>query len=367
MLVKLYTKKSNIITRDKTLSLLNRVYTFIARDNIWVDKTKLTEYQNRFGRVVVAPAARPVPTQPLRQTQSPRVVGSRRVAPVSIPVARTHPAPVVNEKIIYINRYGVSEGSQALKDYLQSQGIKVKFYRGETLTHNHLILNWGKPSTTISGTPKYHIKNDIPTVNKIRTFEYLNSHNINTVEWTTNKEEAKAWFDENSEAVVYCRTVIDGQEGSGIVVAQSKDEVVDAPLYSKRFKGIEFRCFFICGRLVHTTQKRALNEESRRERGIELNEFVRNTNGAWIFSINPDRDRADSINYYFDEHPIETFTGAVDLICNNRGEVKILELNSSPGLMPVEFRRGERVEGTTTVKLGNELIKIFEEQFQITV
>ena len=365
MLVKLYTKKSNIITRDKTLSLLNRVYTFIARDNIWVDKTKLTEYQNRFGRVVAAPVARPVPTQPLRQTQAPRVVESRRVAPVSIPVARTHPAPVVNEKIIYINRYGVSDGSQALKDYLETQGMKVKFYRGETLTQNHLIINWGKPSTTISGTPKYHIKNDIPTVNKIRTFEYLNSHNINTVDWTTSKEEAKAWFDENSEAVVYCRTVIDGQEGSGIVVAQSKSEVVDAPLYSKRFKGIEFRAYMVEGKLAHITQKRALSESSREERGIELNELIRNTAGGWIFSINADPARAEAITNYFNEHPIETFTGAVDLICNNRGEVKVIELNSAMGLEPVEFRRGERISGTSTVKVGNKIIEKFEEVFNI--
>lgn len=363
-MVKLYTKLENIITRDKNIASLRSNYTYVGHKDTWVHNTKL----NKFLRSNPAPLVRPQISTTPRQNQTTRVVESRRLQQsVARTITPSQPRQTVlssNLKSIVIHRYGVSEGSKALKDYLESQGVTTTFYReGQVLNNNHLLITWGKPTSSIRGTPKFELSNNIPTVNKIRTFEYLNQHNLDTVKWTTSKEEAKQWILNQPDLAIYCRTVIDGQEGAGIVVAQSADEIVNAPLYSQQFKGVEFRCFFVNGKLVHTTQKRALNEESRRERGIELNELVRNTAGGYIFSINPDPERAAKIKNYFDSHAVERFTGAIDLICNREGLVKILECNSACGLEPVEFQRGERISGTSTVKMGNAILDLYQEVF----
>lgn len=348
-MVKLYTKLGNLVNRDKNINSLRVNYTYVTHKDTWVHNSKL----QTFLRNNPVPVVATTPQRELRQVSPPRVIESRRTTPQRS-----------NVKSIVIHRYGASDGSKALKDYLESQGIPVSFYReGQTLNSNHFLIYWGKPRHQHLGTPKFILSSNIPTVNKIKTFEYLNQKNLSTLKWTTSKQEAIEWITEEPDLAIYCRTIIDGQEGAGIVVAHSSEEIVQAPLYTQQFKGIEFRCFFVNGKLAHTTQKRALSEESRRERGIELNEFVRNTNGGYIFSINPDQDRALKIKNYFDSNIVEGFTGAIDLICNRNGDLKILELNSSPGLEEVSFQRGERVSGTSTVKMGNAILDLFEETF----
>ena len=72
--------------------------------------------------------------------------------------------------------------------------------------------------------------------------------------FTKDKEAAKIWA--KGGAVVICRTVLNGHSGAGIVVANSEEEVVDAPLYTLYVpKKEEYRVHVFNKKMIHSSRK----------------------------------------------------------------------------------------------------------------
>ena len=90
---------------------------------------------------------------------------------------------------------------------------------------------------------------------KIEQYEYFKAQDLPALEFTTSRETAKQWA--NKGNTVVCRTLTHSSEGKGIVVAETPEDVVSAPVYTiYRKKKKEFRVHVFKDQVVHVLEKR---------------------------------------------------------------------------------------------------------------
>ena len=232
-----------------------------------------------------------------------------------------------------------SHSSRALANEL---GIKQIYpdrrYRGRP---NHILINWG-----------YNTQPEVPTRNckeilnpfsstpyvsdKLKFFSFDST--ARKVQHTTNKLEALSYLTTPSRAgrSIFCRTILNGHGGNGIVLAKTPDEIVNAPLYTM---GIthhvkEYRIHIFKGEVFHIQQKRKMTSEKLEELGIEHTSLIRNYANGYVFAINdiepPSGDTLQQAKLGITDYALDF--GAVDIIENEAGFGHILEINSAPGL-----------------------------------
>ena len=223
---------------------------------------------------------------------------------------------------------------------------------------NHIIVNYG---LTDFGVNSYVLGLDYVSVlnhpncvklssNKLKAFEAAEEwyRGIPIVKFTTDREVASGWI-ENDKKKVVCRTLLSSTNGKGIVIAETVDQLVNAPLYTEYFpKKWEIRVHIFsypfCNKLICTQQKRRLTSDNLASRGLEeRNKFIRNLDNGYIYSDNIDEElteHLDEISYSCMDFvsAIGLNFGAVDVVINKNLEYRILEVNSAPGL------EGRRVE-----------------------
>jgi len=176
------------------------------------------------------------------------------------------------------------------------------------------------------------------SANKISSFKALDEASVNTLAWTTVKEEAAEFYD---RTVV--RALVASTCSKGISIVDGPD-LPDAPLYTRYFKKkYEFRVHVFDGKVIDYTQKKMLSEESRKAKGIEPVPYIRSYGNGWIFS-------RKSIAYFkeVDELAIRAaaalgldFAG-IDILCNTNkdGTFKnavVCETNAAPGMQKSTF------------------------------
>ena len=167
---------------------------------------------------------------------------------------------------IRILRYGVSDSLNRLVDILKEYGHDVKkLLLGEDSTYrghsSHLVINWGSSdrAKVIGGVPMLNDPAAVKIVSdKLKTFQTLTDSGFagRIPDWTVSKEEAKRWITQEY-CSVYCRTILRGSQGHGIVVASSVGNLVDAHLY---VKGVpvdrEVRVHVFKGKVIDFSQKK---------------------------------------------------------------------------------------------------------------
>ena len=214
-------------------------------------------------------------------------------------------------------------------------------YRGR---RNHILINWGySTQPTVPTNNCYEILNPFSSIpyisNKLRFFQFESE--ARKVPYTTNRREAEAFVSQYGS--VYCRTVLNGRGGSGIVVANSPQELVGAQLYTA---GItrdckEYRIHIFKDRVFHIQQKRKMSSEKLEELGITHTSKIRNYKNGYVFAINdietPSNDVLRQAKLAVRDYALDF--GAVDILQNSEGLGYVLEINSAPGL-----------EGTTLQK-----------------
>ncbi len=147
-------------------------------------------------------------------------------------------------------------------------------YRGR---RNDLVINWGN-STIPSWSARIF---NSPTAvgiaaNKLKAFRKLQEAGVSIPEFTTDKQQAISWAREGHH--VYCRTLLTGNSGAGLVVTDNPEEIVNAPLYTKRIKAkYEFRVHVWNGQIIDVQQK-------KRRNGVEAGPLVRNHSNGFIFA-----------------------------------------------------------------------------------
>jgi hypothetical protein len=234
-----------------------------------------------------------------------------------------------------------SEGAAALSAALWVPRVRLPLSESRFRPRDYdIIINWGHsdgmPGPWWSGRIRYlnHPSAVLDARDKLRTLNLLRAAGVPTVEWTTNPEDAATWL--SAGITVFVRHSLTGQGGSGIEVVSGllDDPLPVAPLYTRHFKARhEYR--------VHVVGDHTFVVKKRRRNGAERN-FVRNYANGYVYCTN---------NVTAPQSVVDAGTtaikalgltfGAVDILCTEDGEARVLEVNTAPGLegRTVEFYR----------------------------
>lgn len=234
------------------------------------------------------------------------------------------------------------QGSKSAKALATELGCKVLKLEGSKYVpkSQHSIINWGntqeykKEYLSLDGF--YNLPENVKLVsNKLSFFQLCDG-----APWLptfyTNKDEI-----EDEDFPIVCRTILNGHSGAGIVLADCRDDLVDAPLYVRYVpKKEEYRVHV--GRdhscvlpqddtfTVIASQRKARKLDVPYE---QVNWQIRNHKNGFVY-VREGFELPDKVR----EVAIEAFQktgldfGAVDVVMMKNGEPFVLEINTAPGL-----------------------------------
>lgn len=195
-----------------------------------------------------------------------------------------------------------------------------------------VIICWGNTGKSLTREMNRAIIFNRPdavstATNKVLAFQAMIQAGVSIPPVTNDIMEARQWAQEGSKVV--CRTIVDGHEGRGIVIATTPQEVVQAPLYTKYVKKrAEYRVHVVNGHAI-AVQRKVLRK------GIENPNFdVRNSANGFVFQRNnidvPRQVVTEAINAV---DAMDLYFGAVDVIWNDNQQMAyVLEVNTAPGI-----------------------------------
>lgn len=165
--------------------------------------------------------------------------------------------------------------------------------------------------------------------NKVAAFNALRLAEVKTVEYTTDRELAQNW---NQNEIVYERATLTGHSGEGITVRLPREGVASAPLYTKGILGPrrEWRVHVFEGVITYVQKK--IRRNGYRE-DPSYREDVRNHHTGWVYSSNFQDAPPDQvlIQAHKAVSALGLNFGAVDLISKGVN-AWVLEVNTAPGL-----------------------------------
>lgn len=211
--------------------------------------------------------------------------------------------------VLVPNKMG-SRSARALADTL-SQKLGYKVYR--------------VTERSIRGRTPFRLRPGIDKLTQLNTF---NSNAVDCPEFTQSRETAASWIADGS--AVFCRKLLRASEGRGIVVAETVEQLVPAPLYTRYVpKKQEFRVHVLNGQVIDTQMKK-----KRRGFEDERNTKIRNLANGYVFC-------RDGITIPETLHSLAISAtrvlgyalGAVDIAYNvKNNRLVVLEVNANPGL-----------------------------------
>lgn len=225
--------------------------------------------------------------------------------------------------------YSGDRASNGGRELSMALGTK-KIIEGRALRPYDLLINWGysqplrliRQPGRVLNPPEAIAK----ATNKLAAFQALEAGGVKTVEFTNEVEIAQGWS--NEERTVVVRNKLTGHSGEGIVIIDPKQEVPNAPLYTKYvFKVKEFRVHVVDGFVIDTQQK--IRDPER----DPVTWKVRSHENGFIFA----RDNLVQ-NDWRDDLAVNAVRalgldfGAVDIVEDKKGVFYVLEVNTAPGL-----------------------------------
>ena len=200
------------------------------------------------------------------------------------------------------------------------------------------IINWGWENLPAEAEKCRVIINDPRkskySSNKLAFFRAYDpdTAGFEVVPWTESKEEAESWIDDGK--LVVCRGELRGHSGEGIVLAETKEEIIDCQLYTKYIpKRNEYRVHvFSVGQDTYFTQRKARSSDVPDD---EVDWRIRNHQNGFIFAFKEDHPvpkqvlvaAKKAVRFYGLDF------GAVDIVWNERSSTAyVLEINTAPGL-----------------------------------
>ena len=221
-----------------------------------------------------------------------------------------------------------SKGAKALAEalggrVLKKQNSKYRFREGD------LIINWGAHDCPYEGPSVVNQPNAISRAsNKLECFNALKDK-VSIPAYFTNKDDIP-----DEAFPVMCRTKLQGHSGEGIVVANNRNELVNAPLYTSYVKKKdEYR--------IHVLRKRngdvvvvSVQRKAKRNNVENPNFMIRNLANGFVYvrdGVNPPQQVIDEAKKSVEATGLAF--GAVDVIWNDyQGKAYVLEINTAPGL-----------------------------------
>lgn len=224
-----------------------------------------------------------------------------------------------------------SAGANALAEAL---GGRVLRLQGSTFRKGRrdYIINWGNTNPTQDCDFNGDARVLRSCSNKLEFFRHLDGQGFTPAYWTRREDIP------NDAFPIVCRTVLAGHSGEGIVIADTRDQLVNAPLYVQyKKKESEFRIHV--GRHPDSEGEEVITAAKKvRREGVEPADWrVRNHANGFIFQRNGIEGRAYEsavaiARQTFLAFPGLTF-GAIDVIFNSHeNRSYVLEINTAPGL-----------------------------------
>jgi glutathione synthase/RimK-type ligase-like ATP-grasp enzyme len=170
--------------------------------------------------------------------------------------------------------------------------------------------------------------------NKIEQYQWFDKNLIPSPPWTLSKEVAKQWAS-NEGRILVCRTLTRASEGRGIVLAETPEQVVNAPVYTLYMKKKkEFRVHIYKDQIVHVLEK-------RKRAGVACDSKVRNTANGYVFCSEAvaEPEGLRELALKASKVTQSDFKG-VDIGYNEKkNELFVIEVNSAPGIMGTNVSR----------------------------
>lgn len=241
-----------------------------------------------------------------------------------------------------------SKSARALADALGGKVLKLEGSKYVSRMGD-VVINWGNTDESrhdsfVPINPKVTIKVASNKLNFFRTMAGR-GHSALIPPFWTNRQDIPA-----DAYPVVCRTVLAGHSGEGIVIANSPDELVHAPLYVKyQKKKDEYRVHVgkkrvfvgqddhdssegvVEGTVVIAVQRKARRNDTPDE---AVNWQVRNHSNGFVFvrgGVAPDAGVLSAARTALISSGLDF--GAVDVIWNDKeGKAYVLEINTAPGL-----------------------------------
>ena len=193
------------------------------------------------------------------------------------------------------------------------------------------VLNWGSRDLPIQ-VRRANVLNQERAVhyaiNKVLAFTEMLSHNVPSVEWTTNRTMAIEWLADGHR--VFARTRLSGKDGEGLVECFINDQIPEAKLYTKFVRAVkEFRLNILGTNVVSCQRKVRLDDHT----GIFNDDIKTSFNGygfKWVTQNVPDQVKTASIAAI---QALQLDFGGVDVIWDGT-RAWVLEVNTAPELTP---------------------------------
>jgi glutathione synthase/RimK-type ligase-like ATP-grasp enzyme len=187
-----------------------------------------------------------------------------------------------------------------------------------------------------------------PGTDKLQQFNKFKENNVSCPEHTTSIDDARRWV---VDGPVVCRTLLRASEGRGIVVAETADQLVPAPLYTRYVKKKkEFRVHVLNGEVIDVQEKRKRKEVPD---DFQRDTRVRNLANGYVFC----RDSVHRVPALDDLaitacRALGYNLGAVDVAWNERAnQYYVLEVNAAPGM-----------QGSTLVTYADKIAAWYKQQ-----
>lgn len=214
-----------------------------------------------------------------------------------------------------------SESLHKVAEQLRTENLKViipKTHASRFRSHpDDLVIHWGSRNK-----------------NKLQQYETFKDEEFPHAEFTTDIEVAKSYFANGSKRVL-CRTLLNASCGRGIVVAESPEQLVPAPMYVKYVpKRREFRVHYIHATGgAYVTEKKKMAVNRRPDNFIQ---YIRNHDNGWVFCRNTEvPDEYKEILSNIAKKCCLVFGldfCAADVGFDKNGNPCLYEVNTQPGL-----------------------------------
>lgn len=165
-------------------------------------------------------------------------------------------------------------------------------------------------------------------IDKCNQYRWFSNNAIPCPEFTFERSVASNWLADGN--IVFCRTLTRASEGRGIVVAETVDQLVDAPVYTKYTKKKrEFRVHIFKDQVVQVVEKR-----KRAGWTGERDTRIRNSNNGYVFCRDVSSIPAGLHQLALQASRVTNsdFKG-VDIGYNElKDQLFVIEVNSAPGI-----------------------------------
>lgn len=235
-----------------------------------------------------------------------------------------------------MNIYPYKMGSQSATNLANELNVKQIKHEGSKFKGSleKVVINWGA-SKLPQEVMKCKVINSPEAVSKaadkLSSFKVMAEYGVSIPPFTESRKDALRMVEDGDTVV--CRTILNGHSGEGIVLAESMEQVVDAPLYVKYIpKKQEYRVHIGNGNTLFVQRKSRRNDVAAEN----INWKIRNHANGFIFAQGEDLGEVPvdvTEQAHFAVRSLGLDFGAVDVIYNEKhGKAYVLEVNTAPGI-----------------------------------